>query len=95
MQFTKIYSLSERSRRALASRNTHLGRYRRTAHVLSRQGLGYVAGVFSQGRRGGCAASHSGGTKSRRAAASVRRRNRSVASDAMPTTRREATGTKK
>ena len=58
-------------------------------------GWGTWSVYFSQGRRGGCAASHSGGTKARRAAASVRRRNRSVASDAMPTTRREAAGTKK
>jgi hypothetical protein len=33
----------------LPSRNTHLGRYRRTAHVLSRHGLGYVVGVFFAG----------------------------------------------
>jgi integrase len=33
----------------LASRNTHLGRYRRTAHVLSRHGLGYVVSVFFAG----------------------------------------------
>jgi hypothetical protein len=30
----------------LASRNTHLGRYRRIADVLSRHGLGYMVGVL-------------------------------------------------